>query len=282
MGLLMDPKHPVFALFPTEQHSNWQWMDIALKSYAFILDGTPAAFRPLVQVVPDFNSNHKTGVMLETRVGSGWLFACSADIENNLDTRHAARQLRQSIFSYIASEKFNPQDSLSSATLDFIFQHSRIGDFVTSSPPELAHASLHVIAGAKAQTDKGEKWSRTKDEIVKSTAGTSYQVGGRVWKDSVSTSWTGSNIEVNVTVPVGFTGMLYARFHDWNNRGRSAHITFEGESIGILGKHDEAPGKWLGFNVNSENSKDGSVQLKAQVQNGPNVMISELSLVPAQ
>ena len=25
MGLLLDPKHPLFAQFPTENHGDWQW-----------------------------------------------------------------------------------------------------------------------------------------------------------------------------------------------------------------------------------------------------------------
>ena len=41
LGILCDPKHPVFSDFPTEFHSNWQWWDPVSHSQAMILDSFP-------------------------------------------------------------------------------------------------------------------------------------------------------------------------------------------------------------------------------------------------
>ncbi|HVV72675.1 MAG TPA: glycoside hydrolase family 2 TIM barrel-domain containing protein, partial [Verrucomicrobiae bacterium] len=41
LGVLCDPKHPVFAQFPTEYHSNWQWWYLISHASAMILDDLP-------------------------------------------------------------------------------------------------------------------------------------------------------------------------------------------------------------------------------------------------
>jgi beta-galactosidase len=48
-------------------------------------------------------------MIFEAKVGSGKRLVSSADLENNLDERIVARQIRQSILKYMASAKFNPQ-----------------------------------------------------------------------------------------------------------------------------------------------------------------------------
>ena len=47
LGILCDPKHPVFNDFPTEYHSNWQWWDPVSHSQAMILDGFPAKLKTI-------------------------------------------------------------------------------------------------------------------------------------------------------------------------------------------------------------------------------------------
>ena len=65
MGMLCDPQHPLLAQFPTESHSNWQWYELMQRSRLFILDDTPADYRPIVQVIDNFARNHKLGVVFE-------------------------------------------------------------------------------------------------------------------------------------------------------------------------------------------------------------------------
>ncbi len=118
MGILCDPKHPALAKFPTESYSNWQWWDLINQSRSIILDSTPAGLRPIVQVVDNFARNHKLGVLFEARVGQGRLLVCSINLKDNLDKRPAAKQFLESLYSYIGSPQFAPQQELSIAALD--------------------------------------------------------------------------------------------------------------------------------------------------------------------
>jgi hypothetical protein len=77
-----------------------------------LMDDFPAGFRPLVHHIDDWFTNRKLGLLFETKAGKGKLMVCSADIAGNLDKRHAARQFRQSIELYMASDKFNPATEL--------------------------------------------------------------------------------------------------------------------------------------------------------------------------
>jgi len=120
MGLLCDPRHPLFAQFPTEMHSNWQWFDLMQHSLLFILDGTPADYRPLVQVIDNFARNHKLGVVFEGRVGNGQLLVSGFDLPRLTDVP-AARQLLSSLYDYVASAKFKPATPLDAATLEKLF-----------------------------------------------------------------------------------------------------------------------------------------------------------------
>lgn len=118
LGILCDPKHPALRSFPTGAHSNYQWWDVTQPSRAFILNGTPAGFRPIVQVIDDFHRNHKLGAVFETRVGEGRLVVCSLDLETDLDRRPAARQLRHSLLAYMHGTAFQPPAALDAAVLE--------------------------------------------------------------------------------------------------------------------------------------------------------------------
>lgn len=117
MGILCDPRHPALAEFPTDMHSDWQWWEVTEGARAFLLDDTPAGFRPIVQVIDDYHRNHKLGAVFETRVGPGKLLAVSLDLSRNLEQRPVARQLRFSLTRYAAGERFNPTGELPAEVL---------------------------------------------------------------------------------------------------------------------------------------------------------------------
>jgi hypothetical protein len=118
MGILCDPQHPALAGFPTEEHSNWQWWELLQRAPAFILDDTPAGFRPLVQVIDDFHRHHKLGAVFETRVGAGALLVSSLDLESELPQRPVASQLRRSLLAYMNSPRFQPAVELNPQLLE--------------------------------------------------------------------------------------------------------------------------------------------------------------------
>jgi hypothetical protein len=150
MGILCNPGHPAFEGFPTESHSNWQWADLlghftaansfrvagapesmALdiekaapdafnRSKAVLLDGTPADFRPILQIIDNYDRNAKLGTIFEARVGEGKLLVCAMDLETDMERRPAARQLMQSLLNYTSGDKFIPSQELSVEVLDKI------------------------------------------------------------------------------------------------------------------------------------------------------------------
>lgn len=111
LGILCDPKHPALASFPTDSHSNWQWWYPVTHASAMILDGLPAELQPIVQVVDDWVTNRKLGLVFEARVGVGRLLVTSIALnEPVLDP--VRRQLRASLLNYMASPAFKPTVTL--------------------------------------------------------------------------------------------------------------------------------------------------------------------------
>ena len=86
LGILLDPKHPAFARFPTESYANWQWFHLLTNSRALKLAGLPAQYRPLVQVVDNPERAQKLGALFEARVGTGKLLVCAIDLIGQKDS----------------------------------------------------------------------------------------------------------------------------------------------------------------------------------------------------
>jgi len=109
LGILCDPQHPAFAVFPNEGFSDYQWWDIVSDCDAILMDDFPADFRPIIHLIDDWFTNRKLGILFEAKVGKGKLMVCSFDLQNDLDKRPAAAQFRQSILEYMASDRFKPE-----------------------------------------------------------------------------------------------------------------------------------------------------------------------------
>lgn len=112
LGILCDPQHPALAAFPTEKYSDYQWWDLMSYCNAMVLDDFAEDYRPIVHVIDDWFTNRKLGLLMEGKVGNGKLMVCSVDLQKDLDKRPAARQFRQSILEYMASDRFSPSASI--------------------------------------------------------------------------------------------------------------------------------------------------------------------------
>jgi hypothetical protein len=121
MGILCDPKHPALARFPTEFYSNWQWYDLLQNSRSVNLNGTPATFRPIVEVIDNFARNDKLGNLFEARVDGGSLLVCTIDLPRIAGKQPAAKQLLRSLYAYVGSGSFAPSEELETAWLDKLF-----------------------------------------------------------------------------------------------------------------------------------------------------------------
>ena len=113
LGILTNPEHSVFSQFPTEEHTSWQWFPILKNAHPFILDNTPAQYRPIVQVIDNIERNHKLGLIFEFRVGRGSLLVCMSPL-HQLQQYPEARQLYASLLQYMKSDTFTPKTAISS------------------------------------------------------------------------------------------------------------------------------------------------------------------------
>jgi hypothetical protein len=122
LGILCDPKSPALKFFPTESHSDWQWWDLVTRSRAMILDSLPASVRPIVQVVDDWVTNRRLGLVVEAKVGSGKILICSIDLKTDMEKRPVARQILYSLEKYISSNEFAPKNEVSLSSLRGLFK----------------------------------------------------------------------------------------------------------------------------------------------------------------
>ena len=120
LGIACDPRHPALRTFPTEGHSNWQWLHLLLSSRAVILDEWPRDLRPIVHVIDNAERAHRLAAVFEARVGSGRLLVSSIDLIG-LSDRPEARQLLSSLLHYANSDAFAPTTSIDVASLEKAF-----------------------------------------------------------------------------------------------------------------------------------------------------------------
>ncbi|MDP4277381.1 MAG: beta-galactosidase [Bacteroidota bacterium] len=123
LGLLMNPKHPIFNSFPTDFYSNWQWWDIVKSSRFLILDGIDANYTPIVQVIDNVERNCKLGLICEFKVGAGKLLICTTKL-NELIDKPAPRQLYNSILTYMQTNSFNPKQGISEEKLKQLISYT--------------------------------------------------------------------------------------------------------------------------------------------------------------
>ncbi|MEY8870533.1 sugar-binding domain-containing protein [Meridianimaribacter flavus] len=121
LGILTNPKHPIFNNFPTDYHTNWQWFSILKESRPLILDELNKAFLPTVQVIDNLERNHKLGLIFEFNVGKGNLLVCMSPL-NTIKTPETV-QLYQSILNYMSSDNFHPKQALKYSDLETLFNN---------------------------------------------------------------------------------------------------------------------------------------------------------------
>lgn len=107
MGVLCNPEHPVFAAFPTDMHSDWQWWDLCKNSVAMVTDSIRGG-APLVEMVDNFTNNRRLATLYEGRIGEGKVVIASFDLQADLEKRPVARQMLSSILDYMNSDRFDP------------------------------------------------------------------------------------------------------------------------------------------------------------------------------
>jgi hypothetical protein len=121
MGLLIDQQHHALKSFPSEFYTTPIWYNIVSHSDCAILDDTPKDFFPIVQMIDNFERNHKLGILFECAVGNGKLLVCTSRLSEVMDEPEV-KQYFSSITQYVQSKEFNPTHQLSIETLTRIFK----------------------------------------------------------------------------------------------------------------------------------------------------------------
>lgn len=274
IGMVVQDKHPLFASFPTDSHSNWQWQAIYKDARAFYINDYPESYKPIAQPVDDFHRNNKLAAIFELKVGKGKLLVTGFDIKD--EKNPVASQLKSSILEYMESDKFDPQYKKDIISLKTIFTYIEPLKGVVTE--EFSNPLLYVDCGAKtSKTDNIKPWSKAIDTSdLRKKSDYTAQVED-IYVSETNTAWQGKTINFEIKCPDGIIGSLYVCFIDEDKKGRTGDITFEGRQFQI--NNIENGKTWVKIHVMREDSNDGKLKFEAKVRKGGNLLISEVAMV---
>lgn len=126
MGLLVNPKHPALAHFPTEMHSDWQWWNLVKCSRVMNVDSVKGAI-PIVENVDNFTNNRRLCSVFEAKCGNGKLIVSSMDVLSDNGGKPEVRQMLYSLLSYMSSPDFNPSGVVSVSELGSLWDGEKTG-----------------------------------------------------------------------------------------------------------------------------------------------------------
>lgn len=250
IGMIVRDKHPLFAQFPTDSHSDWQWQSIYKDARAFYINDYPETYKPIAQPVDDFHRNNKLASIFELKVGNGKLLVCGFDLRE--ETNPAAHRLKGSILHYMNSNDFNPVYERDITSLQKMFTY--VEPLKSTVTGEFRNALLYIDCGT---TDKVEARKKT-----------TYKV---------TPSWQSKELTLTIDCPSGIISSLYVCFADKDKKGRTGHILFEGRAYELGKQKDEET--WIKLHVMREDSNDGQLVLKAKVKEGADLVISKVALM---
>lgn len=250
IGMVVRDKHPLFAEFPTDSHSDWQWQSVYKDARAFYINDYPEAYKPIAQPVDDFHRNNKLAAIFELKAGKGKLLVCGFDLKD--EKNPVARQLKKSILHYMDSEDFNPSLEKDIPSLQKMFTF--VEPLKSTVTGEFSNALLYIDCANPDKTFANKKTT---------------------WK--VSSGWQGKEMELTIECPPGIIGSLYVCFADKDKKGRTGYLVFEGRDY-ESGKQDQEE-SWVKLHIMREDSNDGILRLKAKVKNGPDLVISKVAIM---
>lgn len=121
MGLLIQNGHKALAQFPSHKYATPQWYKIVSHASCAILeDVTEQGYTPIVQMIDNFERNHKLGILFEGKAGNGKLLICTSRL-SEISSYPEIKQFIKSITDYVASDSFNPGTELDLDKLKKLF-----------------------------------------------------------------------------------------------------------------------------------------------------------------
>ncbi len=76
----------------------------------------------MIQPIDDWFENRRLSLAFEARVGKGKLMVCSVDLDTDMAKRPVARQLKNSLLTYMNSTQFNPVEAVGIDKIEQLFQ----------------------------------------------------------------------------------------------------------------------------------------------------------------
>ncbi len=122
LGILCDPSHPALAHFPTDYHSDWQWWYIIQRSRSMIMNLLPREIKPIVQVIDDWFTARRLGLIFECEIDGGKLLVSSIDLKDGATCDPVCRQMLHSLLAYMKSESFQPTVSITADQISQIIR----------------------------------------------------------------------------------------------------------------------------------------------------------------
>jgi hypothetical protein len=216
LGITVDPTHPIFASFPTETHTDWQWWDLigwpGARAGAMVIDALPRGIEPVVRPIDTWFRSRRLASMFECRVGSGKLFVTTMDLDTDLDGRLAARQLREGVMAYLGSDAFNPAVQVEPDLIRGLFREPTLEQRMGARIQGASSAEAGYEAGLAMDGDPRTMWHSS-------------------WSDRGSTH--PHSITVSLIDPIELTGMTYQARQSGNNGmidRYEVHVSEDGES----------------------------------------------------
>ncbi|MCC6679943.1 MAG: hypothetical protein IT445_03480 [Phycisphaeraceae bacterium] len=115
-GVAILADHPVFKRHPNEGWSDWPFFPLMHGANCVLFDGAiPVPFDPIMEIISCAGHVRKQALIFENRVGAGRLLVASTvfDMENA-----SCAALMDSILSYVQSDQFQPQNSITPADIE--------------------------------------------------------------------------------------------------------------------------------------------------------------------
>ena len=99
-GQWIQKDHPLFAAFPTDSHTDWQWWPMASAQAVPLPEGA----KPIISVIPAITRLTPLTQMYESRQGKGRLLVSTLALHQSLQYPEA-RALQRAVYGYLAGER---------------------------------------------------------------------------------------------------------------------------------------------------------------------------------
>lgn len=288
MSVAADVAHPALEGFPTERHTDWQWFNPLENSITICIDDLPHSFVPITGMIDSFRKNQRLANMLEARIGEGRLLMTSIDIMRNLEGDPARIALRNSILRYMASERFQPAQSIRAEDMRKVFTRniSRCGQ------PDLSNAPLHLSADGKhdicrkgyglSVKSKKQKsgdltaWADKRD--LNFTVSVPESSAGTLWlfmRNSRSSRWG----MLKTPQEIAEVDWVEETFENYGNKQPVSGIMINGHYIGTINEFG-SEGHWFAIPIDGSQTSDGRINVSISTFNYPNILL-ESAFTPA-